>query len=65
MLGRQDRCGVCAGIDFVTEDGCDEVGPLERRWLADGERRPGLPLSQDVRPVYPASKAALNAMSLA
>jgi hypothetical protein len=27
-FGSQDRCGVCAGIDFVTEDGGDKVGAL-------------------------------------
>ena len=30
VLGSQDRRGVCAGIDFVTEDGRDEVGALRK-----------------------------------
>jgi len=28
VLGSQDRCGVGAGVHFVSHDGCDEVGTL-------------------------------------
>jgi NAD(P)-dependent dehydrogenase (short-subunit alcohol dehydrogenase family) len=38
---------------------------IERRWLADAEREPGPRLALDLQPVYPASKTALNAMTLA
>jgi NAD(P)-dependent dehydrogenase (short-subunit alcohol dehydrogenase family) len=41
------------------------VNVSERRRFADAELRPDLPLSPDLRPVYPASKTALNAMTLA
>jgi NAD(P)-dependent dehydrogenase (short-subunit alcohol dehydrogenase family) len=38
---------------------------IERRWLADAERGSGPRLALDLQPVYPASKTALNAMTLA
>ncbi len=28
MLGGQDRCGVSAGVDLVSENGCDQVSAL-------------------------------------
>ena len=30
VLGSEDRCGVCAGIDFATEDGSDQIGSLRK-----------------------------------
>jgi len=30
VLGSQNRRGICAGIDFTTEDGRDEVGALRK-----------------------------------
>jgi hypothetical protein len=30
VLGRQDRCGVCAGVDLAAEDGHDQVRALRK-----------------------------------
>jgi hypothetical protein len=42
VLGCQDRCGVRAGIDFVTEDGRDKVGALRKVAIEGPNADPGL-----------------------
>ncbi len=42
VLGGQDRSGVRAGIDFVTEDGRDEIGALRKVAIEGADADSGL-----------------------
>ena len=42
VLGRQDRRGVRAGVDFATEDGGDQVGALRKMAIERADADAGL-----------------------